>query len=66
MKCSLGISDFLEEISRLSHSVVFLYFFALFAEEGNYFKALFIPERRPQSDNLKNHRNSSGYHLRPD
>ena len=34
MKCSLGISNFLEEISSLSHSVVFLYFFALFAEEG--------------------------------
>ena len=27
MKCSLGISNFLEEISSLSHSVVFLYFF---------------------------------------
>ena len=27
-------SNFLEEISRLSHSVVFLYFFALIAEEG--------------------------------
>ena len=26
MKCSLGISKFLEEISSLSHSVVFLYF----------------------------------------
>ena len=25
MKCSLGISNFLEEISSLSHSVVFLY-----------------------------------------
>ena len=34
MKCSLGISDFLEEISSLSHSVVFLYFFALIVEEG--------------------------------
>ena len=34
MKCSLGISNFLEEISSLSHSVVFLYFFALLAEEG--------------------------------
>ena len=34
MKCSLGISDFLEEISSLSHSGVFLYFFALIAEEG--------------------------------
>ena len=30
----LGISDFLEEIPSLSHSVVFLYFFALMAEEG--------------------------------
>src|SRR5574342_171012 len=34
MKCSFGISDFLEEIPSLSHSVVFLYFFALIAEEG--------------------------------
>ena len=34
MKCSLGISDFLEEISSLSHSVVFLYFFALITVEG--------------------------------
>ena len=33
MKCSLGISNFLEEISSLSHSVV-LYFFALVDEEG--------------------------------
>ena len=33
MKCSLGISNFLEEISSLSHSVVFLYFFALITEE---------------------------------
>ena len=29
MKCSLGISHFLEEISGLSHSIVFLYFFFL-------------------------------------
>ena len=29
MKWSLGISNFLEEISSLSHSIVFLYFFAL-------------------------------------
>ena len=35
MKCSLGISDFLEEISSLFHSVVFLYFFALITEEGS-------------------------------
>ena len=32
MKCSLHISNFLEEISSLSHSVVFLYFFALITE----------------------------------
>ena len=32
---SLGISNFLEEISRLSHSIVFLYFFALITEEGD-------------------------------
>ena len=34
MKCSLGISHFFEEISSLSHSIVFLFFFALIAEEG--------------------------------
>ena len=34
MKCSLGISHILEEISSLLHSVVFLYFFALIAEEA--------------------------------
>ena len=34
MKCSLGMSNILEEISSLSYSVVFLYFFALIAEEG--------------------------------
>ena len=33
MKCSLGSSHFLEEISSLSHSVVCLYFFALITEE---------------------------------
>ena len=34
MKYSLDISNFLEAISIISHSVVFLYFFALFIEEG--------------------------------
>ena len=34
MKCSLGTSHFLEEISSLSHSIVFLSFFALIAEEA--------------------------------
>ena len=37
MKCSLGISDFTEEISSLSHSIVCLYFFALITEEGFLF-----------------------------
>ena len=34
MKCSFGISNFLEEVSSLSHSVVVLCFFALIAEKG--------------------------------
>ena len=34
MKCSLGISNFLEEISGLSQSIIFLYFFALITKEG--------------------------------
>ena len=34
MKYSLGISDFLEEISSLSYSIIFFYFFALIPEEG--------------------------------
>ena len=34
MKYSLGISDFLEKISSLSHSAVSPYFFALTAEQG--------------------------------
>ena len=34
MKCSLGVSNFLEEISNLPNCLVFLYFFALIAEEG--------------------------------
>src|SRR5574341_213605 len=44
MKCSLGISNFLEEISSLSHSVVFLYFFALIAEEGFLISACYSLE----------------------
>ena len=34
MECSLGMSNFLEEISSLSYSIVFLYCFALITEEG--------------------------------
>ena len=41
-ECSLGISNFLKEISSLSHSIVFLYFFALIAEEGFHISLLFF------------------------
>ena len=34
MKCSLDSSNFLEDISSHSHSIVFLYFFVLFICEG--------------------------------
>ena len=34
MKCSLEISNFLEGISSLSHSIVSVFFFALITEEG--------------------------------
>ena len=34
MKSSLGISNFLEGMSSVPHSIVFLYFFALITEEG--------------------------------
>ena len=40
MKCSLGISDFLEEISSLFHSIVSLYFFVLITEEGSDYELL--------------------------
>ena len=42
MRCSLGISNFLEEISSLSHSVVFLYFFALISGRLSYLFLLFF------------------------
>ena len=44
MKCSFGISEYLDEISSLSHSVVFLYFFALIAEEGFLISACYSLE----------------------
>ena len=50
MKCSLGISNFLEEISSLSHSIVFLYFFALITEEGFLISPLYSLELRIQMD----------------
>ena len=44
MKCSLSISYFVEEISSLSHSIVFLYFFALFTEEDFLFSPCYSLE----------------------
>ena len=44
MKCPLGISNFLEEISSLSYCVVFLYFFALIIEEGFLISPCYILE----------------------
>ena len=37
MECSPGISNFLEEISSLSHFIVFLYFFALIIRKSFLF-----------------------------
>ena len=42
MKCSLSISNFLEEISSLSHSIVFLYLSALITEEGFFIFPCFL------------------------
>ena len=47
MKCSLGISNFLEEISSFSHSIVFLYFFALITEEGFLISPCYFFETLP-------------------
>ena len=67
MKWSLGISNFLEEIPSLFHSIVFLCFFALITEEGFlispcYFlelwkRSVFIPN--PKKGNAKE---CSNYH----
>ena len=40
MKCSIGMSNFLEELSSLSPPVVFLSFFALITEKGFFFLSL--------------------------
>ena len=44
MKCSLDISNFPEEISSLSHSIVFFYFFALITEENFHIFPLYSLE----------------------
>ena len=50
MKCSLGISSFLEEISSLSHSIVFLHFFALITK-------LYVAKNEPFALNAIMHKN---------
>ena len=50
MKCSLGISNFLEETSNLSHSIVFLYFLALITKEGFLFSSCYSLELCTQMD----------------
>ena len=42
MNCSLGISNFLEEISSLSHSIVFIYVFELITGRLSYLSLLFF------------------------
>ena len=42
MKCSVGISNFLEEIFGLSHSIVFLYFFALINAKFSSLQSLIL------------------------
>ena len=50
MKYSLGISNFLEDISSLSHSIVFLYFFDLFTYEGVFVSPCYSLELCSQMD----------------
>ena len=50
MKYSLGISNFLEEISSLSHSIVFLYFFAVISKEGFFISPCYSLEICIQMD----------------
>ena len=42
MKYSLGISNFLEELSSLSHYIGFLYFFSMITEEGFLISPCFL------------------------
>ena len=50
MKCSLAISNFLDEISSLSHSNAFLYLFSLITEEG-FISFFFSAICKASSDN---------------
>ena len=50
MKYFFGVSNFLEEISSLSNSIVFLYFFALVTEEGFFISPCYSLELCIQMD----------------
>ena len=62
MKYSLGISNLLEEISSLSHSIVFLYFFVLITEEGFLISPCYSCYTREDST-YGHHRNQTDYIL---
>ena len=53
MKCSFDISNFLEEISSLSQSIVFLYFFALFTWEGVFISLQWKPHEQYEKGNFR-------------
>ena len=50
MKCSLGISNFVDKIFSLSHSIVFLNFFALTTEKGFFISPCYSLELCIQMD----------------
>ena len=50
MKISLGISNFLEDISSLSHSIVFLYFFAEFQRIVRRDKKTFLSDQCKETE----------------
>ena len=52
MKCSLVISSFPEEISSVSLSIVFLYFFAFITEEGFLISPCYSLELRIQMESI--------------
>ena len=52
MKCSLGISNFLEEISSFFLFYYFLYFFALITEEGFLFSPCYSLELHNSKGNI--------------
>ena len=66
MKCSLDISYFLEEISSLSHSIVFLYLFALITEKGFLISPFYSLELYKKDLNDPDNNDDMFTHLEPD